>query len=75
MGKPGVTLSAFVAKIDTMRAQTQGLNLREIIELMLAESGYDRTLSRRAGGGRSGGKPGRTGQCRRELCDAGRVWP
>ena len=38
-GKPGVTLSAFVAKIDTMRAQTQGLNLREIIELMLAESG------------------------------------
>ena len=38
-GKPGVTLGAFVAKIDALRAQTQGLNLREIIELMLAESG------------------------------------
>ena len=38
-GKPGATLSAFVAKIDALRAQTQGLNLREIIELMLAESG------------------------------------
>ncbi|MFM2240196.1 MAG: hypothetical protein RJA69_1570, partial [Pseudomonadota bacterium] len=38
-GKPGVTLSAFVAKIDALRAQTQGLNLREIIELMLADSG------------------------------------
>ena len=38
-GKPGVTLGAFVAKIDALRAQTQGMNLREIIELMLAESG------------------------------------
>jgi DNA helicase-2/ATP-dependent DNA helicase PcrA len=38
-GKPGVTLGAFVAKIDALRAQTQGLNLREIIELMLADSG------------------------------------
>ena len=38
-GKPGVTLGGFVAKIDALRAQTQGLNLREIIELMLAESG------------------------------------
>jgi DNA helicase-2/ATP-dependent DNA helicase PcrA len=38
-GKAGVTLSGFVAKIDALRAQTQGMNLREIIELMLAESG------------------------------------
>ena len=38
-GKPGVVLGAFVAKIDALRAQTQGMNLREIIERMLAESG------------------------------------
>ena len=38
-GKPGVTLGGFVAKIDALRAQTQGLNLREIIELMLVDSG------------------------------------
>ena len=38
-GKPGVVLGAFVAKIDALRAQTQGMNLREIIEWILAESG------------------------------------
>ena len=38
-GKPGVVLGAFVAKIDALRAQTQGMNLREITEWMLAESG------------------------------------
>ena len=38
-GKAGTSLTAFVAKIDALRAQTQGMNLREIIELMLASSG------------------------------------
>ncbi|EYC50595.1 DNA helicase [Hylemonella gracilis str. Niagara R] len=38
-GKAGANLSAFVAKIDVLREQTQGLTLREIIELVLAHSG------------------------------------
>lgn len=38
-GKAGANLAAFVAKIDAMRAQTQGLTLREIIEVMLQQSG------------------------------------
>ncbi len=38
-GKAGANLGAFVAKIDVMREQTQGLALREIIELVLEHSG------------------------------------
>lgn len=38
-GKAGANLAAFVAKIDTMRAETDGLTLREIIEVMLQQSG------------------------------------
>ena len=38
-GKAGANLQAFVAMIDTMRTQTQGLTLREIIEQMLHTSG------------------------------------
>jgi DNA helicase-2/ATP-dependent DNA helicase PcrA len=38
-GKAGVNLQAFVALIEHMRVATQGLNLREIIEHMLYESG------------------------------------
>ncbi|WP_039852865.1 UvrD-helicase domain-containing protein [Hylemonella gracilis] len=38
-GKAGANLSAFVAKIDVLREQTQGLTLREIIELVLEHSG------------------------------------
>ena len=38
-GKAGSNLSAFVAKIDVLREQTQGLSLREIIELVLDHSG------------------------------------
>jgi DNA helicase-2/ATP-dependent DNA helicase PcrA len=38
-GKAGANLSAFVAKIDVLREQTQGLSLREIIELVLDHSG------------------------------------
>ena len=38
-GKAGTNLSAFVAKIDVLREQTQGLSLREIIELVLQHSG------------------------------------
>ena len=38
-GKAGTHLSAFVAKVDVLREQTQGLSLREIIELMLDHSG------------------------------------
>jgi DNA helicase-2/ATP-dependent DNA helicase PcrA len=37
-GKAGSNLSAFVAKIDVMREQTQGISLREIIELVLDHS-------------------------------------
>lgn len=38
-GKAGANLRAFVAKIDVLREQTQGLSLREIIELVLDHSG------------------------------------
>jgi len=38
-GKAGANLSAFVAKLDVWREQTQGLTLREIIELVLEHSG------------------------------------
>ncbi len=37
-GKAGANLGAFVARIDVMREQTQGLSLREIIELVLQHS-------------------------------------
>ena len=38
-GKAGANLSAFVAKIDVLREQIQGQNLRDIIELLLDQSG------------------------------------
>ncbi len=38
-GKAGANLGVFVAKVDVMREQTQGLSLREIIELVLDHSG------------------------------------
>ncbi|MFT4242517.1 MAG: 3'-5' exonuclease [Acidovorax sp.] len=38
-GKAGANLSAFVAMIDVLREQTEGLNLRGIIEQMLQSSG------------------------------------
>lgn len=38
-GKAGTNLGGFVAKIDVMREQTQGMSLREIIELVLQHSG------------------------------------
>ncbi|MBC5766810.1 UvrD-helicase domain-containing protein [Ramlibacter albus] len=38
-GKAGTNLAAFVAKIDRMREETQGLTLREIIDVMLQQSG------------------------------------
>jgi DNA helicase-2/ATP-dependent DNA helicase PcrA len=38
-GKAGASLGAFVARIDVMREQTQNLSLREIIELVLDQSG------------------------------------
>src|SRR5215210_5555175 len=38
-GKAGANLTSFVAKIDAMRAETSGLTLREIIEVMLQRSG------------------------------------
>jgi DNA helicase II / ATP-dependent DNA helicase PcrA len=38
-GKAGANLGAFVAKIDVLREQTMGLNLREIIDLVLDHSG------------------------------------
>jgi len=38
-GKAGANLGAFVAKLDVMREQTTGMNLRDIIELMLDHSG------------------------------------
>jgi DNA helicase-2/ATP-dependent DNA helicase PcrA len=38
-GKAGANLSAFVAKLDVLREQTQGQTLRQIIELLLDHSG------------------------------------
>ena len=38
-GKAGANLGAFVAMVDVLREQTQGLNLRRIIERMLDASG------------------------------------
>ncbi len=38
-GKAGANLGAFVAKIEVLREQTQGRNLRLIIEAVLEESG------------------------------------
>jgi DNA helicase-2/ATP-dependent DNA helicase PcrA len=38
-GKAGANLSAFVAKIDVLREHIQGQNLRDIIELLLDQSG------------------------------------
>lgn len=38
-GKAGVNITGFVAKIDVLREQTQGQNLRQIIELLLDHSG------------------------------------
>ncbi|MBK5207676.1 MAG: ATP-binding domain-containing protein, partial [Polaromonas sp.] len=40
-GKAGANLGAFVAKLDVMREQTTGLTLREIIELVLQQSGLE----------------------------------
>ena len=38
-GKAGTNIGGFLAKIEVLREQTQGLTLREIIELVLAHSG------------------------------------
>jgi DNA helicase II / ATP-dependent DNA helicase PcrA len=38
-GKAGISLGAFVAKLDVMREQTEKATLREIIELVLQHSG------------------------------------
>jgi len=38
-GKGGANLAAFVQKVDAMRAETAGLSLREIIDVMLQRSG------------------------------------
>ena len=38
-GKAGANMGAFIAGLDTLRSQTQGLSLREIIELVLDHSG------------------------------------
>ena len=38
-GKAGANLQAFVALVDAMRAATQGLTLREIIDHVLAQTG------------------------------------
>ena len=40
-GKAGANLSAFAAKIDVLREQTQGLSLKEIIELVVDASGLE----------------------------------
>ena len=40
-GKAGTNLGSFVAKLDVLREQTQGLTLREIIELVLQHSGLE----------------------------------
>jgi DNA helicase-2/ATP-dependent DNA helicase PcrA len=37
--RPGANLGGFVAKLDVLREQTQGMTLRDIIELVLEHSG------------------------------------
>jgi DNA helicase-2/ATP-dependent DNA helicase PcrA len=52
-GKAGANLAAFVQKIDGMRAETDGLTLREIIEVVLQRSGLvDHYKAERDGGDR-----------------------
>src|SRR5688572_29130684 len=52
-GKAGANLTSFVAKIDALREQTLDLSLREIIELVLQQSGLiDHYKSERDGGDR-----------------------
>lgn len=52
-GKAGANLAAFVQKIDAMRSETEGLTLREIIEVMLQRSGLvDHYKAERDGGDR-----------------------
>ncbi|MDB5752874.1 MAG: uvrD [Ramlibacter sp.] len=52
-GKAGANLAGFVAKLDGMRLETEGLTLREIIEVMLQRSGLvDHYKSERDGGDR-----------------------
>lgn len=52
-GKAGANLAGFVAKLDAMRAETEGLTLREIIEVMLQRSGLvDHYKAERDGGDR-----------------------
>jgi DNA helicase-2/ATP-dependent DNA helicase PcrA len=38
-GKAGANLAAFVAMVDVLREQTEGMTLREIIDLVLAKTG------------------------------------
>jgi DNA helicase-2/ATP-dependent DNA helicase PcrA len=38
-GRAAVAIAAFVAKIDILRERTQGMNLRDIVALMLEQSG------------------------------------
>ncbi|MGV3572165.1 MAG: UvrD-helicase domain-containing protein [Ramlibacter sp.] len=52
-GKAGANLAAFVQKVDAMRQETEGLTLREIIEVMLQRSGLvDHYKSERDGADR-----------------------
>jgi DNA helicase-2/ATP-dependent DNA helicase PcrA len=52
-GKAGANLAAFVQKIAALRAETEGLTLREIIEVMLQRSGLvDHYKSERDGADR-----------------------
>jgi DNA helicase-2/ATP-dependent DNA helicase PcrA len=52
-GKAGANLAAFVARLDAMRRETEGLTLREIIEVMLQQSGLvDHYRSERDGADR-----------------------
>ena len=71
--RPAPTSSAFVAKIDALREQTQGLTLREIIERVLRPQRPGRALQGRARRRRPHREPGGTGQRRRELRHAGRL--
>ena len=72
-GKAGANLQAFVALIDAMRAATQGLTLREIIDHVLQALGPARLLPHRQGRPGPHREPGGTGQRRRELRHPGRL--
>ncbi len=73
-GKGGGNLAAFVALVDAMRDATRGLTLARDHRSHPACLGPARLLPHRQGRPGPHREPGRTGQRRRSLRHAGRLW-